>query len=233
MKIVDEVDSIELSADFLECHSNERGRLATLWIGLNNLAATIRKSEERLAPAIEDAVGAFGNLPELLPGERGMLECCCHWYALSACSFVQLFGWLNIRAQDSIGTPLAELVTPQVKEKIKDYVKAVLPEVVIFRNKIAAHYALTDPLRDDNSALLSASTMDPIGWHRGRMSCGSPGGKGILTRSRINPETGERISHDSSALASWIPTEIHEQLSTRYRFVKPDVSEEVDSDSDE
>lgn len=217
-KIVDTIDAIELERDFLESHANERGRLATLWIGLNNLAATISKSEKRLAPDTENVVGGFGNLPGLRPGERGTLECCCHWYALSASSFVQLFAWLNVKQKDTNNTPLNELITEQVRRQIKDYVKAVLPDVLVFRNKIAAHYALTDPRKDDNSVLLSASTMDPIGWSRGRLICGSPGGGFVVTRSRKDPETGQRVTQDSSALSSWTPTEVHEQLSKRYSF---------------
>ena len=78
---------------------------------------------------------------EILDGlPTGLLSCAFQWYAVSACNYAQLVGWLATHNP----------------EAAKDYMKKVMPRVSQFRNKVAAHFAITDPRRD-NEADLAAS----------------------------------------------------------------------------
>jgi len=59
-----------------------------------------------------------------------IIECCFHWYAVSGCNFVKLIGWIAFIEGKSLKEP-------------QEYVKTIIPEVLTWRNKVAAHFAQT------------------------------------------------------------------------------------------
>ena len=120
----------------------------------------------------------------------GLLSCAFQWYAVSACNYAQLVGWLATR------DPKAS----------KDYVARVVPRLVKYRNKVAAHFAMTDPFRD-NEADLAASVMRQIVYSRGRLCAAA-------LAPVIKKEDGQEIS--VTADLSWSLTLAHERLMRRY-----------------
>ena len=69
-----------------------------------------------------------GNAPPLKGVPQGLIACSFHWYATSACNLVRLVGWLG---------------QEQNSKKADAYVGRVIPNVRIWRNKVAAHFAIT------------------------------------------------------------------------------------------
>ncbi|MBE0684066.1 MAG: hypothetical protein IH589_19360 [Anaerolineales bacterium] len=60
------------------------------------------------------------------------------------------------------------LVDPMNKKVIKayctDYVRDAIPEIYLWRNKVAAHFAATDPFNDDTLGSLEQSIMNPVSY---------------------------------------------------------------------
>ena len=87
----------------------------------------------------------------------------------------------------------------------KQYVARVMPRVVQYRNKVAAHFAITEPRRD-NEADLAASVMTQVVYAKGR-----------LCAAALTPVLGTgpqevNVTRD----VSWSLTLTHERLVPRY-----------------
>src|SRR3989442_3477949 len=110
----------------------------------------LERNARRDAEAEDIRLAVFGGILDKQPA--GLLSCAFQWYAVSACNYAQLVGWL------ATGDP----------EAAKKYVASVMPGLLQYRNKVAAHSALTDPRRD-NEADLAASVMTHIVYAQGRL----------------------------------------------------------------
>ncbi|MEA3224911.1 MAG: hypothetical protein U9Q07_03100, partial [Planctomycetota bacterium] len=80
---------------------------------------------------------SFGNLPEFEGLPMGLLTCTFHWYAISACQYVRTVG------------VIAKAHAPERLKPIA-YVESIIPEVKIFRDKVAAHFAWASQNKKDN-----------------------------------------------------------------------------------
>ena len=85
-----------------------------------------------------------------------------------------------------------------------------IKEVLLWRNKIAAHFAITDPRKDDNIATLEASLFYPAIFDNERYRTGAM----IFSRGQ------ENISVESN-IPYWSPTEVFELVAKRFM---PDVN---------
>ena len=188
--ILDYIQGFELSDQEADRHFDSMMALARLGEGLWWIYGEVRQMEHEVrARAIKEGVetGIVEGVLEGLP--MGRLSCAFQWYAVSACNYVQLVGWLSSR---NPGTA-------------KRYVAKILPRIHRFRNKVAAHFALTTP-RGDNEADLAASVMTHIIYDAGRLRAAS-----------ITPvvEADDKEVIISEDLA-WSVTQAHESLSVRY-----------------
>ena len=141
--ILDHLDKIELSTEDAEQHFDARMALARLGEGLFWIYRTVGDLERRaqIASAAENVrVAVSGGILDGLP--TGLLSCAFQWYAVSAWNDAQLVGWLATHNP----------------EAAKDYMKKVMPRVSQFRNKVAAHFAITDPRRDNEVDLLQRAS---------------------------------------------------------------------------
>jgi hypothetical protein len=151
--ILDHLDNIQLSDGEVDGHFDALMALARLGEGLHWLFQTVMALERK---AQSDAareniqIAVTGGVLESQP--IGLLSCAFQWYAVSACNYAQLVGWL------ATGDP----------KSAKDYVRRVAPRLAEYRNKVAAHFALTDPRRD-NEADLAASVMTQVVYAHGRL----------------------------------------------------------------
>jgi hypothetical protein len=75
---------------------------------------------------------------------------------VSACNYALLVGWL----------------TTLHAKSAKDCVARVMPRLVNCRNKLAAHFAMTDP-RGDNEADTAASLLTQVVYAKGRLFAGA------------------------------------------------------------
>lgn len=193
--IRDSVDNFELTDDILRQHGNEVGVITYLFGGLEYLYRQVDAVEVAVRERIGPVVHCFfvGNAPALAGVPQGLLTCCFHWYAVSACNCVKMIGWM--RRQHDTSAPEAQ-----------DYVRSVLPEVLTWRDKVAAHFARHTPKRKDTTAELEASVLAPVGFEDGSFFA-SPM---TLTTNRGGQ------SSTSAALRPWSLTKVHKQLRARY-----------------
>lgn len=188
--ILDFVDKLELSDNEVEEHYDARMALARLAQGLfwmhrevGKLELRVRKEAAKDNTQVAIAGGILDNLP------LGLLSCCFQWYAVSMCNYAQLIGWLAKRNTN----------------EAKAYVGKVMPRILNYRNKVAAHFAIIDPRRD-NEADLTASIMTQIIYVHGRL-CAS-----ALTPTVTSGGSEIKVSKD----ISWSLTLAHERLVNRY-----------------
>ncbi len=197
--VLDHIDGIEVSA---EAHHNNLTVLQSLDIGLFKLAESARQHEvEALERFGNDNIRFFSDFGS--PVEM-WLGCMFDWFAISLVSYmrtVQLMRLMEIKRWD-----LEELKQSPAQQKLHDaceaYIKRVAPEVLEWRNKIAAHRVATDPRRSDSLALLTYSTMPAVGYH-------SP----YYWVGHFTLTLGDG---SSAALPQWSLTKKYEELSSRF-----------------
>jgi hypothetical protein len=162
-------------------------RLADGLFWINEDVRRIEKYTTTRAIKKDVQIASAGGILENTP--LGRLSCQFQWYAVSAYNYAQLVGWLIY------GDTL----------QAKSYVNRAMPNIVKYRNKVAAHFAITDPRKDDNVATLSASVMTYIVYAKGRFYAGS-----------VSPQTIEGKEIEQSNISAWSLTIAHQQLSERF-----------------
>jgi hypothetical protein len=90
----------------------------------------------------------------------------------------------------------------RVKSYCSKYVKDVVPDIVKWRNKIAAHSALTAPQDGDNPALLEYSVIDFVSYRHPYLTAGAM--------------QLDSLDGSSSDMTSWALTEVFERLKPRF-----------------
>jgi hypothetical protein len=94
-----------------------------------------------------------------------------------------------------------------------EYAKNIIPEVIAFRDKVAAHFAWTTENRRDNDAERLASILPPLTFNDDSFYVG-----GLTVAVR----RGGRASN-SQAIRPWSLCKVHESLRERY-WPQPDNS---------
>ncbi|MCD4672817.1 MAG: hypothetical protein K8R77_09150 [Anaerolineaceae bacterium] len=191
--VLDHVEELKLSEDDIENSYEERMALARLANGLFWLNREVAKFESRAREKakrkniVYDLVG--GEILKNMP--CGLLSCAFHWYAISACNYAQLVGWLATHDTKSA----------------KAYVKKTMPKLLYYRNKVAAHFAITDPYQQDNEADLAASIMTQIVFISGHLCAAA-------LSPILDGQNNEKI--EVSKTNSWSLTQVHNHLVKRY-----------------
>lgn len=174
---------LSLSEDETERVFNELRRAKDLLIGMGFLYEQMQKVEETYSQVLarfartvttqlegtddsrQEVVWSLagGNIPGL--SEAGinlsLMTCIFDWYAINAC-----------RLFDVIGHIAGSLNKPGFESRVrrKDYRRKACGPVLVYRNKIAAHYAFVDPEDDlDNPADISLSMLHT--WAGRRIAC--------------------------------------------------------------
>lgn len=188
--ILDYLEKLELPDDDADSYFDARMALARLGEGLFWIHREVAKIELGLRrEAAKDNIQIAITNGILADKPIGLLSCAFQWYAVSACNYAQLVGWLATRDTGSAN----------------DYVKRVMPRLLNYRNKVAAHFAITDPRRD-NEADLAASVMTHIVYVRGRLCAAA-----LMPVVKSN---GQEITVSKDV--SWSLTLAHERLSPRF-----------------
>ncbi len=187
---LDYIDGLELSDSDAAARQNELSSLAYLRQGLqflNDQVAIIEAEVCRRVDCDRQMVALYGNAPQIRGLPLGFVAMAFHWYAVTACNYVRLIGWLG---------------KGQNPEHARAYVEAVIPTVKTWRDKVAAHFAMTDPRTSDTPASLAASVMFPIGFVD-RSFTASP-----MTLAMKGGSSGEE--------RRWSLTTVHQELASRY-----------------
>lgn len=189
--ILDHIDNLLLPDDHR--YSNEVRTLNSLAVGLAFLNTQVSGIEHKVRATISNDVRVFsyGNDPQLTWLPKDLIVCAFHWYAVSACNYVLLVGWLA--SQVCPGRPDA-----------KHYLRAVIPTVVTYRHKVAAHFARALPA-GDNAATLDASVMHSVAFDDDAFYAGV----WKVTKTVHGVPS-------SSANLRWSLTKTHAELTRRY-----------------
>lgn len=192
--IIDHVDDLELPDEQVRKHNNELYTLRNLAVGLSFLNRQVAKVEDAMIGSARGKlkVMAAGNIPGVPRTGLSLVTCAFHWYAVSACNYVWLVGWLARKADGKLPNP-------------KEYAERVMPTVVKYRHKVAAHLATVLP-RDDSPADVATTLLFPVTLTDEGLSVG---GWNVTTT-----EAGQRSQskHDFQ----WSLTQTHRELSKRY-----------------
>jgi len=134
LTVLDHIDGISVPGSVFESAVNEYWALRTHRDGLFFLYHQVAKCEEKARhgfnPEGKLKVIAYGNLPPLTNLPMGLLACAFQWYTISACQYVRTVGAIA-RMQD------------QRRPLPRKYAEAVIPELLVYRDKVAAHYSWT------------------------------------------------------------------------------------------
>ena len=195
--ILDYIDNISVPGDVFSEPTNEFWALICLRQGLEFLYQQVIRIDEitksRLNPEGKLKYVGFGNLPGIEDLPKPLLTCSFHWYAVSACQYVRTVGTIAYKQDNSRPIP-------------PKYVEAVIPEVLAFRDKVAAHFAWTSKHSRDNDAERLASIIPPLSyvedsWHVGAVQIATSKGGKLTTSESIRP---------------WSIAKIHNEMTRRY-----------------
>lgn len=137
--------------------------------------------------------------------QERLLPCFFHWYGNTICNYARLVGFLSGVANGVFerSTTVDSKNYTTIKRHCGAYVDSIpeMEAIKHWRNKVFAHFALTDPYRDDIATMLDVSVMSPITYLEGRFRVG-----GMVHSTR-----GGEIE-----MPDWSITESHEKLSARF-----------------
>lgn len=191
--ILDHIANFSVSGDVFSKPANEYWALICLKKGLRFLNHQVAKCEENVKQQYDPSqikLTCFGNDPLLAEIPQTLLTCAFHWYAISACQYVRTVGMIKYKKNSCVN----------------GYIREVIPEVLSFRNKVAAHFAWTKSDSRDNKAERMISIMPQLTFENDSFFVGSF----KLTSRRSGEKT------NSEAIKPWSVTKTHECLCRRY-----------------
>jgi len=124
-----------------------------------------------------------------------------HWFSISAVNLLRLIGLVEIMNRESWTSSDILNHSKEIRAHCKNYVESIIPEVLEYRNKVAAHFSITDPRPEDNVASLEFSIMPQVSWMKGQ---------GILVGHSQWGTKGEK-----SEIPQWCLTEEFEKIALR------------------
>ncbi len=204
---IDLLEGIEVNRqDYL----NEIVTLRTLLMGLKQLSTMVKCKEVAFANGGGDKIKVM-SFGATSPKEQEFLDtvaCFFHWFGISVCNYVRLVGFIRGLARgDFVRADLKDSTKfKQVKSSIDAYVVSVgeIEAVRVWRNKVFAHFAITDPYKDDNIATLDMSIIFPITF------------EGIYVVGGMTMTRKDASGTYVSDLPRWSLTEVFESLIPRY-----------------
>lgn len=191
-------------------HLNELNSLKMLFVGMRQLVTNLKRLEDNRTSLFPPNVRfmSYGNTDGSLEQDQ-LIACYSHWFAISACNYARLVGFLRGLANaDFSREDLGNTSRYQViKDAVNKYVSGVteLDDVRTWRNKVGAHFAITDPRKDDNLATLQLSVMHPVAFNLPRYEVG---GLALTLKNSAGVFTSE--------LPTWSITAAFERLIPRY-----------------
>jgi hypothetical protein len=197
LTVLDHIDNIVVPGDVFAEPVNEYWALVWLREGMEYLYHQVRRCDEvarqQVNPGGNVRFMGSGNFPAFQHLPQALLTCSFHWYAISACQYVRTVGAISWRHDNTRQKPL-------------DYAKAVIPEVVAFRDKVAAHFAWCTANQKDNPAERFASIIPPLVFQDDSFHVGA-----LAVHLRQDGKAS-----NSTAIQPWSLSRIHERLRQRY-----------------
>jgi hypothetical protein len=199
---LDHIDNITVPGNVFHEPTNEYWALICLQHGMEFLYHQAQRCDqtvkEQVNPNSNIRFFGSGNLPAFNQVPKTLLTCGFHWYAISACQYVKTVGAIARKLDANRPLP-------------KEYAESIIPEVVAFRDKVAAHFAWTTENKRDNDAERLASILPPLTFNDDSFYVGD---------TSVAVRRGGRAS-DSQAIQPWSLCRVHESLRKRY-WPQPD-----------
>jgi hypothetical protein len=143
-------------------------------------------------------------------GDLDLIACFFHWFGVSICNYARLVGFVRgISEGEFTHADLSDKSKlKHVRSSVDAYIKNVpeLTDILIWRNKVGAHFAITAPHPLDNISTLDMSVMFPVTFTNGKYYVGE------FTITRTD---GSGNQHTSD-IPRWSLTEVFESLIPRY-----------------
>lgn len=179
---------------------NNYQAFAANYEGLKILAASVRELEIQYAASDPHAAHVVLHMTSQVPA---LVPCAFNWFSVTLVNYLRLVGLVQLmNANDWKSSALVDPSNRSVINKhCTSFVKAAVPEIYLWRNKVAAHFAATDPFRDDNLGTLEQSIMNPVTYHFPHYYVG------VMQWNTAG---------ETSQLPSWALTKVYEELSTRF-----------------
>jgi len=154
---LDYIDKIIVNLE--NSHTHNLDTLKYLGEGILFLANLIKKEEEILkkGPYTKSTFFLGSSSNKFLPNVF-------NWFSISVTSYCRTVKFLDIMQKNNWTTKDVFRNKQKIKDGCEEYIKKVVPEIYTWRNKIAAHYAITDPKKEDNEATLEYSLLTPVTW---------------------------------------------------------------------
>jgi hypothetical protein len=128
-----------------------------------------------------------------------LMSCFFHWFAVSLVNHCRLVGTMDFLRRR--GLKDSALLDPKNAERsarhTKDYVKRVCPDVLHWRDKVSAHFSLTDVRENDTIGGMRTGVSMNVGF----------------TQDRVRTAA---LRWDNASLPSWSLTEEVQRLAPRY-----------------
>lgn len=176
---------------------NNAQALPSNYAGLNVLALTVREHE------IDFLLQNPGIRRMTLGGVPDVVSCSFNWFSVTLVNYLRLVGLVQLMNTNSWKSDA--LVDPKNRKEIsshcREYVKEAVPAVFTWRNKVAAHFAATDPFRDDNLGTLEQSVMNLVTY-----------GVPYYCVGQMNWHSGGHAAE----LPKWALTKVYEDLAPRF-----------------
>jgi len=195
MTTLDYIDKIIVLGNPFAEPANEYYALLYLRTGLEFLYGQAKKCDQLALKQLDPKrqYFSFGNSPLLTGIPYELLTCAFHWYSVSACQYVRTVGAIAWLQDNSRPIPTK-------------YVDSVIPEVLAFRDKVAAHFAWSSKNTKDNEAERLASIIPQVAFVKDTFQ---------VQALTIRKVSGGKSS-SSKAMRPWSITKIHQRLRERY-----------------
>lgn len=194
LTVLDHVKNIEVPRSSLEKPTNEYWALCYLWEGMEFLYhQVIHYEQKNQNPEYREFI--FGSSPKLANTPKKLIQSAFHWYAMSAYQYALVVGAIAYTYDNN--NPLPNI-----------YAEQTIPNILTFRDKIAAHFAWAKNHNKDTPADKLASIIPQLALIDGRFYIGI----WQVTRAQSGNQS-------KSEIVPWSITETHEELRKRYHPV--------------
>lgn len=189
--ILDYIDKLEFNPENEDYLFDAEETLARISQGLFWLYRDVLRFEKKVLSRIKDKDETLGLAGKILPNTSSeWLSSAFQWYSVSVNNYCRLVAWL---------------ATQDIKF-VDKYPRRLIPEVVEYRNKVAAHFAITSP-GNENEADLRSSIMTKIVFS-----------KRTLLGGAVSEIILDSMNHELHAKRknSWSLVKTHEKLIPRF-----------------
>ncbi len=195
--VLDHIEKITLPGDVFKNPENEYWALICLREGMDFLYRQAKHCDNVVKQSVNSSANidfmGFGNLPLFQGIPKALLTCSFHWYAVSACNYVRTVGAIACRYDSAQPTSLV-------------YIQKVIPEVLTYRDKVAAHFAWSTKNEKDNNADRLISIIPQLTYINDSFHVGAWTGT-------VRKAGKESKSED---IKLWSICKVHEELQKRY-----------------